>query len=104
MTRARTDNQTDIARTTNEEDSIAQQESADGYNALADVELLGETLADGILAYISASSLCLALGCLRWPSARTAIGVNASFVTQWSNENAWTPAGSATALVTSASA
>lgn len=41
------------SRTTNAEDSILDSENADGYNAYASTELLGETETDGILAYIT---------------------------------------------------
>ncbi|KAB5588551.1 hypothetical protein CTheo_8009 [Ceratobasidium theobromae] len=40
-------------RTYNTEDSILDSENADGYNAYASTELLGETETDGILAYIT---------------------------------------------------
>ncbi|CAE6481167.1 unnamed protein product [Rhizoctonia solani] len=43
-------------RTYNDEDSILDSENADGYNAYASTELLGETETDGILAYISECS------------------------------------------------
>ncbi|CAE6457954.1 unnamed protein product, partial [Rhizoctonia solani] len=41
------------SRTYNDEDSILDSENADGYNAYASTELLGETETDGILAYIT---------------------------------------------------
>ncbi|QRV96241.1 intradiol ring-cleavage dioxygenase [Ceratobasidium sp. AG-Ba] len=41
------------SRTYNTEDSILDSENADGYNAYASTELLGETETDGILAYIT---------------------------------------------------
>ncbi|KAG8684629.1 hypothetical protein FRC11_011824 [Ceratobasidium sp. 423] len=41
------------SRTYNTEDNILDSENADGYNAIASTELLGETETDGILAYIS---------------------------------------------------
>ncbi|CAE6458820.1 unnamed protein product, partial [Rhizoctonia solani] len=41
------------SRTYNTEDNILDSENADGYNAMASTELLGETEADGILAYIT---------------------------------------------------
>ncbi|ELU36540.1 dioxygenase domain-containing protein [Rhizoctonia solani AG-1 IA] len=44
---------TSETRTYNDEDSILDSENADGYNAYASTELLGETETDGILAYIS---------------------------------------------------
>ncbi|KAG8782981.1 hypothetical protein FRC12_020252 [Ceratobasidium sp. 428] len=40
-------------RTYNTEDSILDSENADGYNAYASTELLGELATDGILAYIT---------------------------------------------------
>ncbi|KAG8719914.1 hypothetical protein FRC09_010401 [Ceratobasidium sp. 395] len=40
-------------RTYNTDDSILDSENADGYNAYASTELLGETETDGILAYIT---------------------------------------------------
>ncbi|CAE6403041.1 unnamed protein product [Rhizoctonia solani] len=40
-------------RTYNDEDNILDSENADGYNAYASTELLGETETDGILAYIT---------------------------------------------------
>ncbi|KAF8748800.1 protocatechuate 3-aspergillus oryzae [Rhizoctonia solani] len=44
---------TSETRTYNDEDSILDSENADGYNAYASTELLGETETDGILAYIT---------------------------------------------------
>ncbi|QRW15659.1 intradiol ring-cleavage dioxygenase [Rhizoctonia solani] len=41
------------SRTYNTEDNILDSENADGYNAIASTELLGETETDGILAYIT---------------------------------------------------
>ncbi|CUA75812.1 hypothetical protein RSOLAG22IIIB_12000 [Rhizoctonia solani] len=41
------------SRTYNDEDGILDSENADGYNAYASTELLGETETDGILAYIT---------------------------------------------------
>ena len=43
------------SRTYNTEDNILDSENADGYNAFASTELLGESETDGILAYISKS-------------------------------------------------
>ncbi|KAH7332968.1 Intradiol ring-cleavage dioxygenase [Rhizoctonia solani] len=40
-------------RTYNTEDNILDSENADGYNAYASTELIGETETDGILAYIT---------------------------------------------------
>ncbi|CAE6443164.1 unnamed protein product [Rhizoctonia solani] len=55
-------------RTYNDEDGILDSENADGYNAYASTELLGETETDGILAYIT-------------------IGVDPSFVTTITSTN-----------------
>ncbi|KDN36946.1 hypothetical protein RSAG8_10480, partial [Rhizoctonia solani AG-8 WAC10335] len=41
------------SRTYNTEDNILDSENADGYNAIASTELLGESETDGILAYIT---------------------------------------------------
>ncbi|KAG8695404.1 hypothetical protein FRC08_007852, partial [Ceratobasidium sp. 394] len=41
------------SRTYNIDDSILDSENADGYNAYASTEFLGETATDGILAYIT---------------------------------------------------
>ncbi|KAJ1308180.1 hypothetical protein OPQ81_003895 [Rhizoctonia solani] len=41
------------SRTYNTEDNILDSENADGYNAIASTELLGEAETDGILAYIT---------------------------------------------------
>ncbi|EUC56314.1 dioxygenase [Rhizoctonia solani AG-3 Rhs1AP] len=41
------------SRTYNTEDNILDSENADGYNAMASTELLGESETDGILAYIT---------------------------------------------------
>jgi hypothetical protein len=40
-------------RTLNKDDDILSEENADGNNAFLELELLGESLADGILGYIS---------------------------------------------------
>ncbi|CAE6437573.1 unnamed protein product [Rhizoctonia solani] len=56
------------SRTYNDEDSILDSENADGYNAYASTELLGETETDGILAYIT-------------------IGVDPTFVTSINSTN-----------------
>ncbi|KAG9077646.1 hypothetical protein FRC06_008789, partial [Ceratobasidium sp. 370] len=41
------------SRTYNIDDSILDSENADGYNAYASTEFLGEAATDGILAYIT---------------------------------------------------
>ncbi|KAG8739920.1 hypothetical protein FRC10_004981 [Ceratobasidium sp. 414] len=41
------------SRTYNIDDSILDSENADGYNAYASTELLGDVVTDGILAYIT---------------------------------------------------
>ncbi|KAG8727480.1 hypothetical protein FRC11_013073, partial [Ceratobasidium sp. 423] len=56
------------SRTYNDEDSILDSENADGYNAYASTELMGETETDGILAYIT-------------------IGVDPTFVTSITSTN-----------------
>ncbi|CAE6458746.1 unnamed protein product [Rhizoctonia solani] len=55
-------------RTYNDEDGILDSENADGYNAYASTELLGETETDGVLAYIT-------------------IGVDPTFVTSITSTN-----------------
>ncbi|CAE6522680.1 unnamed protein product [Rhizoctonia solani] len=40
-------------RTRNEQDGILQGANTDGYNSFADAELLGESVEDGVLAYIT---------------------------------------------------
>ncbi|CAE6471955.1 hypothetical protein ACGC1H_003826 [Rhizoctonia solani] len=55
-------------RTYNDEDSILDSENADGYNAYASTEFVGETETDGILAYIT-------------------IGVDPTFVTSITSDN-----------------
>jgi hypothetical protein len=40
-------------RTLNEDDGILQEQNSDGNNAFLDLELLGESLQDGVLGYIS---------------------------------------------------
>ncbi|KAF8605351.1 aromatic compound dioxygenase, partial [Ceratobasidium sp. AG-I] len=40
-------------RTLNSQDGILAEANTDGYNSFADTELLGETVADGVLAYIT---------------------------------------------------
>jgi hypothetical protein len=44
-------------RTLNKDDHILSEENADGNNAFLELELLGESLTDGILGYISAYSV-----------------------------------------------
>lgn len=42
-----------LNRTTNAEDSILSVANADGYSAMIDVDLLGATVADGLVGYIT---------------------------------------------------
>lgn len=42
-----------LNRTSNAEDSIYSVANADGYSAMVDVDLLGETVADGLVGYIT---------------------------------------------------
>lgn len=44
-------------RTLNKDDWILEEENADGNNAYLDLELIGHSFEDGILGYISTSSL-----------------------------------------------
>ncbi|KAK7037779.1 hypothetical protein VNI00_010740 [Paramarasmius palmivorus] len=70
-----TDN-TDNTRTYNTEDDILETENADGNNAYLDLELLGDSIEDGILGYIT-------------------IGVNSSVSYSITNTNYFNSTGSA---------
>ncbi|KAG9091098.1 hypothetical protein FRC07_011933 [Ceratobasidium sp. 392] len=81
-------------RTYNTDDSILDSENADGYNAYASTELLGETEIDGILAYITIGVD---------PTFEGSI-TSTNYVTSGLEESSSTSTGSAVSSTSSASA
>lgn len=64
-------------RTLNKDDHILSEENADGNNAFLELELLGDTLAEGLLGYISTTHLHLLV---RVSSARLTFSVSQLWV------------------------